>query len=69
MENESIFTLVAQLFGAVKTLDWTAFLLWWLGIEKAIKVIAKITPWQWDDDLVEVVSKAVKGVAGSLKKP
>lgn len=68
MESQGIFSLIAELWGSVRTLDWTAFLLWWLGIEKAIKVIAKITPWKWDDDLVEVISKSVTGVVNSIKK-
>lgn len=68
MEDPTIFQLIAQLWSSIQTLDWGAFLLWWLGIEKAIKVIAKITPWKWDDDLVEVIGKAVTGVVGSLRK-
>jgi len=60
--------LIAQIIVAIKTFDWGAFLLWWLGIEKSIKVIAKITPWKWDDDLVEVISKAIRGLVGSIKK-
>jgi len=63
-----IFSQIAALWASIQSLDWGAFLLWWLGIEKTIKIIAKITPWKWDDDLVEVTSKAIKGVVTSIKK-
>lgn len=68
MENPGIFSLIAELWSSIQALDWTAFLLWWFGIEKAIKVVAKITPWKWDDDLVEVIGKAVRGVVSSVNK-
>ena len=68
MENVGIFGLIAELWASIQSIDWVSFLVWWFGIEKGLKIFAKITPWKWDDDLVEVVSKSVAGIVNSVKK-
>jgi len=62
---DAIFGLVSEVFGSIKAIDWAAFFLFWLSIERVLKAIATITPWKWDDDLVASISRVV----GSLKKP
>jgi hypothetical protein len=33
----------------------------WL-LEQALRVLSKITPWKWDDNLVDVIAKVLSSV-------
>jgi len=61
---DGIIASIAGLFSSVKAIDWAAFFIFWLSLERVLKAIATITPWKWDDDLVAAASRAIK----SLKK-
>jgi len=54
---ETIITAIMGIVDSIKMVDWGAFLLWWLGIERVLRAISKLTPWQWDDDLVDWLAK------------
>ena len=61
---DNIIATISSLFGSVKSIEWGAFFLFWLSLERVLKAIATITPWKWDDDLIAAVSRAIN----SLKK-
>lgn len=54
---ETIIASILTIVDAVKGIDWASFILWWLGIERVLRAVSKVTPWEWDDDLVEWISK------------
>ena len=56
---DTIITVISTLFGSVKAIDWAAFFIFWLSLERVLKAIATITPWKWDDDLVAAASRAI----------
>lgn len=53
--------LIKTLIATVASFDWTGFMIslaaTWFLIEKVLKVVAKITPWKFDDDLIEVLDR------------
>jgi hypothetical protein len=54
---ETIITGIVAVVDAFKAVDWASFFIWWLGVERVLRAISKVTPWEWDDDLVEWLSK------------
>ena len=50
-------TKIIEFFQSPQVLGWVAAL--WL-LEQAIRAISVLTPWKWDDNLVEILAKALK---------
>ena len=47
-------------------IKWVAAL--WL-LEQALRAISELTVWKWDDNLVKILSKILKGIGSFIKKP
>ena len=62
-----MFENIQSIIHALTSIDWSAFFMslaaTWFLIEKGLKVLTKITPWEWDDDLVNWVSSFMSSVA------
>ena len=56
-----IINNIIELGKAIANVDWTGFMIQlavsWFLLEKGLKIIAKLTPWQFDDDLIDTVSR------------
>lgn len=60
---------ILTFFSQFSAIDWVSFAAAWFLIEKSLKVLAKITPWQWDDDLIEWISKFISSIAPKKNNP
>jgi len=55
--------LFTGLLTKLQSVDWTQFAISWFLIEKSLRVLATITPWKWDDDVINIISKFFTSVA------
>jgi len=59
--EEQATGIIQQLIAMFPSLEiLTKIVVGWFLAEKTLRLLAKWTPWQWDDDLINIVSDVLK---------